>query len=505
LIGPLIFQMSPSFFSPLIFTHMMNFKSPCSFLLLLCFTLFVSHLQAQTPTVSSLQATGTGIKWYSAASGGILYTGTEALVDGQSYFASQTVNGCESTTRLEVTAHVNPQPQGSLSANGPFCVSGTGMLTWTKTAGTGPFTVVYHDGTANRTASGVTSGTPFAIETNPVTSNTTFTLVSVQDANCTRSSDFTGSSAAITVHALPTPTFTAEPGATANTNTELTYTTQSGKLGYAWTFPGTITSDYIIISGGTSADNTVTLKYITTGSKTVSINYNDNGCTAASPTSSTATSVLANSPCGAPITIAHVTGAVAPVNKTVTYGTVTNVPGEPTKCWITSNLGADHHATAVSDATEASAGWYWQFNHKQGFKVAQDGITRTPNTTWITGIDENSNWTSANDPCNIELGAPWRIPTETEWNNFHTAGSWPNWNDFWLSPLKLHGAGLIYANDGGMPQNQGLLQDRGDWANYWSSTQVDNIISFFFNFYDPDNFIDTGSKGNGYSIRCIRD
>jgi antitoxin component YwqK of YwqJK toxin-antitoxin module len=48
--------------------------------------------------------------------------------------------------------------------------------------------------------------------------------------------------------------------------------------------------------------------------------------------------------CGSPITINHKAGTVAPVTKTVTYGTVTNIPGELTKCWITSNLGADFQA-----------------------------------------------------------------------------------------------------------------------------------------------------------------
>jgi len=81
--------------------------------------------------------------------------------------------------------------------------------------------------------------------------------------------------------------------------------------------------------------------------------------------------------CGNSITINHlVSGGVAPVDKTVTYGTVTNIPGETSKCWITSNLGADHQATAVDDATEASAGWYWEFNRKQGYK--NDGSTVTP-------------------------------------------------------------------------------------------------------------------------------
>ncbi|MCX6277714.1 MAG: hypothetical protein NT004_06435 [Bacteroidetes bacterium] len=71
--------------------------------------------------------------------------------------------------------------------------------------------------------------------------------------------------------------------------------------------------------------------------------------------------------CGMPITINHTAGELSPVTKTTTYSTVTGIPGEAAKCWITSNLGSDHQATAVSDATEPSAGWYWQFNRKQGF------------------------------------------------------------------------------------------------------------------------------------------
>jgi hypothetical protein len=77
---------------------------------------------------------------------------------------------------------------------------------------------------------------------------------------------------------------------------------------------------------------------------------------------------ILNWTCGAPITVNHVAGTTAPVTKTVTYGTVSNIPGEISKCWITSNLGASQQATAVDDATEPSAGWYWQYNRKQGYK-----------------------------------------------------------------------------------------------------------------------------------------
>jgi hypothetical protein len=58
---------------------------------------------ASNPTIADLTATGSNIKWYDAASGGNLLAGTTALVNGNHYFASQTI-GCESVDRLDVTA-----------------------------------------------------------------------------------------------------------------------------------------------------------------------------------------------------------------------------------------------------------------------------------------------------------------------------------------------------------------------------------------------------------------
>ena len=201
--------------------------------------------------------------------------------------------------------------------------------------------------------------------------------------------------------------------------------------------------------------------------------------------------------CGMTITINHVAGLVAPVTKTTTYGTVTNIPGELTKCWITSNLGADHQATAVSDATEASAGWYWQFNKKQGYK--HDGTTRTPNTTWIGSISESSDWTIANDPCRIEMGSNWRIPTSTEWTNVDASGAWTYWNGPWDSALKMHAAGFLDYSDGS-------LYDRGDYGFYWSSTQSDATNGWILFFYGGGSNADSNfDKADGLSTRCIRD
>jgi hypothetical protein len=190
-----------------------------------------------------------------------------------------------------------------------------------------------------------------------------------------------------------------------------------------------------------------------------------------------------------------VAGAVAPVNKTTIYGTVTGIPGEPTKCWITSNLGSDHQATAVNDATEASAGWYWQFNRKQGYKQVYAAVI--PPWT-ITNINENTNWLTSNDPCSIELGVQWRIPTYTEWYNVDVSGGWTNWNGAWNSGLKLHAAGYLHYSDGN-------LISRGSGGHYWSSTQDSQTGAKCLNFDSSHSSIDNSRKSYGFSQRCIRD
>ncbi|MCX6305354.1 MAG: hypothetical protein NT040_10320 [Bacteroidetes bacterium] len=201
--------------------------------------------------------------------------------------------------------------------------------------------------------------------------------------------------------------------------------------------------------------------------------------------------------CGSSFTRTHSAGTTAPVAKTVTYGTVTNIPGETTKCWITRNLGATQQPITVNDATEASAGWCWQFNLKQGYK--HDGTTRTPNSTWITAIVEDSDWVSANDPCSLLLGGTWRIPSSTEWTNVDAAGNWIDWNGPFNSGLKMHAAGFLGTQDGS-------LFSRGINGNYWSNAQTNANSGRALGLGSNSSFIGGSSlKANGYTLRCLRD
>ncbi|MCX6267410.1 MAG: hypothetical protein NTW16_08650, partial [Bacteroidetes bacterium] len=173
-----------------------------------------------------------------------------------------------------------------------------------------------------------------------------------------------------------------------------------------------------------------------------------------------------------------------------------NIPGEPSKCWPTTHLGSDHQATAVDDATEPSAGWYWQFNRKQGFK--NDGTAVIPSWT-VSSITENSDWTLVNDPCNLELGTQWRIPTYTEWYNVDNYGGWTNWNGPWSSGLKLHTAGYFSYSDGS-------LEGRGVIGTYWNSTQVNTIMGYYLAFTTSFSSVYSGDyKARGFSIRCVKE
>jgi hypothetical protein len=200
--------------------------------------------------------------------------------------------------------------------------------------------------------------------------------------------------------------------------------------------------------------------------------------------------------CGTSMQITHSTaGGVAPVDKVVIYHTVSGILGEPSKCWITSNLGADQQASAKNDNTEPSAGWYWQFNRKQGYQYT---TTRTPSSWNPTNDNISTTWEAIKDPCTIELGTGWRIPTISEWTNVDASGNWSNWNGPWDSDLKLHAAGYL----GG---SNGSLYSRGTFGFYWSSGQLDATQSWFLYFYNVDSHVTYNLKSNGCTVRCIHD
>jgi len=302
---------------------------------------------------------------------------------------------------------------------------------------------------------------------------------------------FTTNTAVPTVNTVPVSGITAT---TANSGGEITNTGGASILsrGVCWSTTSGPTIDDDKTSDGTGSGSFISSL---TGLSSVTTYY-----LRAYATNSAGTNygnqVSFTTICGGILPVTHTAGDVAPVSKTVNYGTVeTNLTGA-NKCWITQNLGADNQAGLATDATETAAGWYWQFNRKQGYKY--DESTRTPSTTWITDIDEASDWTATNDPCTILLGTGWRIPTETEWTNADNNGGWGNYNDPYASVLKLHAAGSLSFT-------YGVLGYRGSCGYYWSSMQGSGTDGWDLFFSMDHSVMTSGPKAFGLSVRCLRD
>ena len=138
-----------------------------------------SFCSANSPTVSSLSATGSTILWYSASSGGSSLSTSTALTTATHYYATQTVSGCESTTRFDVTATVNTTPSISSSTSNNRCGTGTVSLGANASAGT----VNWYEASSNGTL--LSTGTSY---TTPSISSTTIYYVDATNNSCTTTS-----------------------------------------------------------------------------------------------------------------------------------------------------------------------------------------------------------------------------------------------------------------------------------------------------------------------------
>lgn len=126
-------------------------------------------LMAQTPTVSNLSATGTGVKWYAASTGGSPLATSTVLVNGTTYYASQTVSGVESTSRFAVTATLVIQAAPSAGTHIPSQT----QVVWNWTSASGA--TGYKWSTANNYGSASSLGNVLTTTETGLACNTAYT------------------------------------------------------------------------------------------------------------------------------------------------------------------------------------------------------------------------------------------------------------------------------------------------------------------------------------------
>jgi hypothetical protein len=140
-------------------------------------------------TVANLGATGTALKWYANASGGTELVSTEVLTTG-TYYASQTLNACESQTRLAVQVVINPNTTIALTSGdvNQTVLNGIDItdIVYTITNGTGATVTGLPNGVIATYLAGTLtiSGTP--------TENGTFNYSIYGSGTCASSSVLTG-------------------------------------------------------------------------------------------------------------------------------------------------------------------------------------------------------------------------------------------------------------------------------------------------------------------------
>lgn len=148
----------------------------------------------------------------SDGSGSLYVTGILSSANTDFNPSTSVVNNLSSSGSSDVfvakyTWPENTLPNGSLSGNTIGCGGGQGQLTFTATAGNGPFTVQYGVGSNVYTQANVQSGVPFNVSVNPA-STTTYSLVSIKGSEKCPSVNYpSGQTATITVGSGLSPDF----------------------------------------------------------------------------------------------------------------------------------------------------------------------------------------------------------------------------------------------------------------------------------------------------------
>ena len=190
----------------------------------------------------------------------------------------------------------------------------------------------------------------------------------------------------------------------------------------------------------------------------------------------------------------------APVDKILEYDTIT-IPTTPGIVWLDRNLGAERRPLSLTDVSDQSRGWFWQFNRKQGYEF-KAGV-RTPATAPDKLIIEDYDWLPENDPCQ-ELGEGWRLPTKQEWDAYKQSiptGRSQSTYHWKYGLLKLHQPGWFYTS-------YNKLYGQGNIGKFWTSQRGGASVeeyAYYLQFTSGNVATSWMSKTYGASIRAVKD
>ena len=184
------------------------------------------------------------------------------------------------------------------------------------------------------------------------------------------------------------------------------------------------------------------------------------------------------------------------------------------KTWMDRNLGASQAATSISD--EKGYGHLYQWGrsadgHQNRNSETTNSLASSDvpgHSKFILNPDAPNDWqkthnkdlwqgaNGTNNPCPDGF----RLPTEAEWEEERQSWSPNNADGAFGSELKVPLPGIRGAADG-------AITNEGTMGFYWTST-VNESNNYSKNLRIIGNngpFFNSGGRGNGYSVRCIKD
>ncbi len=204
------------------------------------------------PSLSVAPQAGTGVNWYSAASGGTLlqtnalsYTPTAAgIFYAETY---NTTSNCIGSPRTPVELTIVPLPDATITGSTAICGGNTAVVSFN---GTPNAVVTYTDGTANHTIALNASGT--ASFTTPVlTSTTTYTMVGVASSILNTCSRIKSDSVTITVNNSATASISTDAPVCEGAPATVTFTgTPNATVNYS---AGSVNQSIILDAGGNAS------------------------------------------------------------------------------------------------------------------------------------------------------------------------------------------------------------------------------------------------------------
>ena len=184
--------------------------------------------------------------------------------------------------------------------------------------------------------------------------------------------------------------------------------------------------------------------------------------------------------------------------------------------WMDRNLGATQVATSSTDVNSYGDLYQWG-RRSDGHQCRNSATTPDLSSTntpghgnFIIAPSSPFDWRS---PQNIDLWqgvngvnnpcpSGYRLPTEAQWNDERLSwvqapiNSTNDADGAFASPLKLPVAGYRI-------NSSGSLSSVGSYGVYWSST-VSSTSSRRLIFYSGTATMNSGSRGDGLSVRCIK-